>query len=200
MNKKMQTDEEISFLISKKTATGMRIVGYNHNKTREKDDFYATPEKTTQSLLDVEVFSNNVWECCCGQGHISKVLKANGHTVTSTDLVDRGYGTSRVDFLMETQRHDNIITNPPYKNALAFATKAVDLAHKKVALLLKLNFLEGIERKTFFKKHPPTVVHVFSQRQSLMKNGEPYVGGMMALAWFVWDLQSSTTDTKVNWL
>ena len=65
MNKKMQTDEEISFLISKKTATGMRIVGYNHHKTREKDDFYATPEKTTQSLLDVEVFSNNVWECCC---------------------------------------------------------------------------------------------------------------------------------------
>ena len=176
----------------KKTETGMRIVGYNHKNTREKDDFYATPEKTTQSLLYVEP--------CCGQGHISKVLKANGHTVTSTDLVDRGYGIGRVDFLMETQRSDNIITNPPYKNALAFAEHAVDLAYEKVALLLKLSFLEGVQRKAFFEKHPPTTVHVFSQRQSLMKNGEPYVGGMMALAWFVWDLQSLTTETKVNWL
>ena len=184
----------------KKTETGMRIVGYNHRGNREKNDFYATPAKTTIALLDVEVFSDNVWEPCCGQGHISKLLKDNGHTVLSTDLVDRGYGIGNVDFLTETQRSDNIITNPPYKNALAFAEHAVDLAYEKVALLLKLSFLEGVQRKAFFEKHPPTTVHVFSQRQSLMKNGEPYVGGMMALAWFVWDLQSLTTETKVNWL
>ena len=181
------------------TRTGMQIVGHNHHGNREKNDFYATPAKTTMALLDVEVFSNNVWECCCGEGHISKVLKDNGHSVTSTDLVDRGYGIGRVDFLMETQRHDNIITNPPYKNALAFAKHAVDLAHEKVALLLKLSFLEGIERKAFFKKHPPATVYVFSQRQSLMKNGEPYVGGMMALAWFVWDKDRLKT-TEVKWL
>ena len=113
--------------------------------------------------------------------------------------MDRGYGIGRVNFLMETQRHDNIITNPPYKNALAFAKHAVDLAHEKVALLLKLSFLEGIERKAFFKKHPPATVYVFSQRQSLMKNGEPYVGGMMALAWFVWDKDRLKT-TEVKWL
>lgn len=183
----------------KKTETGMRIVGYNHKDTREKDDFYATPEKTTQSLLYVEAFSCNIWEPCCGQGHISKVLKTNGHTVTSTDLVDRGYGIGRVDFLMESQRCDNIITNPPYKNALTFAAKAVDLAYEKVALLLKLSFLEGVQRKAFFKKHPPTTVHVFSQRQSLMKNGEPYVGGMMALAWFVWD-KNRCKKTEIKWL
>ena len=32
-----------------------------------------------------------------------------------------------------------------------------------------------------------------------MKNGQSYDGGMMALAWFVWDKDSDKTTT-VNWL
>lgn len=34
----------------------------------------------------------NVWECSCGQGHLSEVLNKNGYNVKSTDLIDRGYG------------------------------------------------------------------------------------------------------------
>jgi hypothetical protein len=32
-----------------------------------------------------------------------------------------------------------------------------------------------------------------------MKNGESYDGGMMALAWFVWEKNKKTTTT-INWL
>ena len=129
-----------------------QIVGYSAN--REKNDFYATPEESTEKLLNVVTFRGNIYEPCCGQGHISKVLIKHGYKVFSSDLVDRGYGTPRVDFLMETQKHDNIVTNPPFKNALEFAERALELSRYKVALLLKLSFLEGVARRNFFKSYP----------------------------------------------
>ena len=118
--------------------------------------------------------------------------------VHSTDLVDRGYGKSRIDALMEFGKVKTIITNPPYKNALEFAEHFTHQA-EKVALLLKLNFLEGKARKEFFMRKPPKKVYVFSQRQSLMKNGQKYKGGMMAVAWFVWE-KNSKTPPNIFWL
>ena len=175
-----------------------RIVGCNLRGDREVNDFYATSRPVIEALLKVEKFEGNIWEPCCGEGHISKVLIEHGYNVKSSDLIDRDYGTPHIDFLSEASECDNIITNPPYKNALDFAEKAVELACGKTALLLKLNFLEGIKRKSFFEVRPPAWVYVFSQRQSLMKNGKPYKGGMMALAWFVWD--SAQRQTRVGWI
>ena len=43
-------------------------------------------------LLGLETFDKNILEPCCGEGHISNVLKDAGHIVTSSDLIDRGYG------------------------------------------------------------------------------------------------------------
>ena len=174
-----------------------QIVGFSAN--REKNDFYATPEESTEKLLRVTSFRGNIYEPCCGQGHISRVLIKHGYKVFSSDLVDRGYGTSRVDFLMETQKHDNIVTNPPFKNALEFAERALELSRYKVALLLKLSFLEGVARRNFFRSYPPEKVWVFSQRQALMKNGEPHSGGMLALAWFVWSKGNIESPT-VGWV
>ena len=64
----------------------------------EAHDYYATEPKAVELLLEQEKFSPQVWECACGEGHISEVLKANGYNVLSSDLVDRGYGEVR-DFL-----------------------------------------------------------------------------------------------------
>ena len=178
-----------------------RIVGFNLRGDRQIDDFYATSRPTTEALLKVEQFEGDVWEPCCGEGHISKVLLELGYNVKSSDLIDRDYGTPHIDFLSEASECDNIITNPPYKNALEFAQKAVELAGGKTALLLKLNFLEGQRRRLFFNKTPPVRVHVFSGRQTLMKNGDDYSGrsGMMALAWFIWDAGNSNLPT-VPWV
>ena len=174
-----------------------QIVGFSAN--REKNDFYATPEESTEKLLRVVTFRGRIYEPCCGQGHISEVLVKHGYEVFSSDLVDRGYGTPRVDFLMETQKHDNIVTNPPFKNALEFAERALELSRYKVALLLKLSFLEGVARRNFFKRYPPEKVWVFSQRQALMKNGETHSGGMLALAWFVWTKGNIESPT-IGWV
>ena len=66
---------------------------------RETNDYYATEPKVTELLLELEQFNNKILEPACGEGHISEVLKAHGYDVTSTDLIDRGYGRGGIDFL-----------------------------------------------------------------------------------------------------
>lgn len=65
---------------------------------REKHDYYATEPAAVKLLTDVETFSHTVWECACGEGHISKELEKVGYSVFSSDLIDRGFGYT-FDFL-----------------------------------------------------------------------------------------------------
>jgi hypothetical protein len=63
-----------------------------------------------------------------------------------------------IDFLQWDSPFDgDIITNPPYKFALEFVEKALELITDghKVAMFLKLQFLEGKARRAFFDKAPP---------------------------------------------
>jgi hypothetical protein len=177
---------------------------------RQKDDFYPTPARAIESLLRAESFEGDIWEPACGDGAISEPLEAAGYEVVSTDLVDRGYGESGVDFLMEWQcRAPNIVTNPPFKLAVPFVRKALDLTSGKVCMLLKIAFLEGQERAGLFAESPLARVHVFSQRlafvpgtreQHAAKQGKTFDGGgMMAFAWFVWE-HGYTGKPTLGWL
>mgnify|MGYP000088286008 CR=1 FL=1 len=179
---------------------GQKIIGFNERGDRQKDDFYATPAAATDALLSVETFKGGVFEPCCGEGHISKRLIEHGYTVESSDLINRGYGTSGRDFLFEREQRDNIITNPPYaKMSLQMARHAQSIARQKTAFLLKITFLEGIARRSFFEDYPPIRIWVFSRRMALMKDGQSYSGGMMCLAWFVWETGSTKSPT-IGWI
>lgn len=175
----------------KSEAARVRLLGHDQGQ-REKSDFYPTPQRGIEALLSAESFDGPIWEPACGDGAISKVLEAHGYRVASSDLVDRGYGDARIDFLMETRpRAPNIVTNPPFKLAVPFVRKALDLSTGKVAMLLKIAFLEGIERSHLFANSPLARVHVFSQRLAFVPGGTKPLrkldgGGMMAFAWFVW--------------
>jgi len=47
----------------------------NHSdEIREQNDYYATDPKAVRLLLEREQFSPTVWECACGQGHLSAEL------------------------------------------------------------------------------------------------------------------------------
>ena len=59
---------------------------------RQVDDFYATDPKAITALFRNETFSDDIWECACGSGALSKQMEHFGKRVKSTDLVDRGYG------------------------------------------------------------------------------------------------------------
>ena len=65
--------------------TAMKTVGFNVRGDRQKDDYYATPPEATDALLSVESFKGNIFEPCCGEGHISKRLTHHGYTVESSD-------------------------------------------------------------------------------------------------------------------
>lgn len=175
---------------------------------RQENDYYATEPKATELLLDRETLSRVVWECACGGGHMSDVLKRRGYVVYSSDLIDRGYqGTDLIDFLKTTQTNNmDIITNPPYKYAKEFVEHALDISEDgtKVAMFLKLTFLEGKARKEMFKKYPPKVIYVSSSRLQCAKNGdfERYgkgVGTAVAYAWYVWE-KGFKGDPIIKWI
>lgn len=182
----------------------------NHTeKEREENDYYATDPIAIDKLLTVETFNHNVWECACGEGHLSDALKEHGYEVFSSDLVDRGYSNTKIlDFLEcgDQEFSRDIITNPPYKFAKEFAEHALDISDDgtKVALLLKLTFLEGKARRKFFDKYPPRYIYVFSERLLCAKNGDFEAmrkggGSAVAYAWFVW-YKGYTGSPEVKWL
>lgn len=173
------------------------------SKDAEKNDYYATEPKATELLLEQETFSKNIWECACGEGHISKVLEAHGYKVFSTDLVDRGYGLGVIDFLKFNEKDEfdgDIITNPPYKYAKEFVEKALDVVKPghKVAMFLKLTFLEGQSRRDLFRNNPPLTVYVSSARLQCGKNGCFDGTSMVAYAWFIWQ-KGHQGPTNIKW-
>lgn len=164
-------------------------------------DFYPTPRWATHALIDNEAFSGDIWECACGNGEMSEVLKKTGCEVRSSDLYDRGYGEAGVDFVTANTPATNIVTNPPYNSAETFVRTGTRLAEKKFALLLRLAFLEGANRaRTIFAECPPSRVWVFSERITFYPVGVQVKGtGTTAYAWFVWD-KEAVGGTELRWL
>lgn len=169
-------------------------------------DFYSTPAIAVEELLARETFEGRVWEPCCGEGAISRVLEASGHEVVSSDIHSPCHGHGGVDFLRRRPAFEPsaIITNPPYN----LATKMVQRAKmfptvRKVAMLLRLNFLEGRARKPFFedREFPLARVWVFSYRISCYPGGhvEEKRAGMIPFAWYVWD-RSHEGPPALGWI
>lgn len=195
---------------NKKDWTGGRAAVFktlgasNHcNHERQREDYYATEPAATDWLLSLEHFAGPILEPSCGEGHISKQLIKGGYKVVSRDLVDRGFGEV-ADFLsIDNMAWDgDIITNPPYKYAQEFVEKALRIIPDghKVAMFLKLTFLEGKARKHLFRTQPPCRVYVSSSRLKCALNGEfeKLRGSATAYAWFVWE-KGFRGDTIIKW-
>jgi hypothetical protein len=171
------------------------IVGFSN--TREPMDHYPTPDIAVTELLKRERFDGVVWEPACGNGNIAKFFPA---CIASDIRTDNIYGEPGVDFLKEFRKVDHIITNPPYNLAQKFAEHSLECARGKVALLLKLAFLEGASRYHFFQKFPMRTVYVFSKRLPLTKySDERKQSSMIPFAWFVWE-QGFKGKPTVEWI
>lgn len=168
---------------------------------REDNDFYATHPLATELLLELEDLSHDVWEPCCGQGHIGKVLEARGFNVKATDIVDRGYGEGGMDFLQCTDPFNgDIVTNPPYMYAPECVRKALELIpeNHKVCMFLKLQFLEGMSHYELFREYPPRTIHVAVRRMLCSKGGKFLDASMVCYCWFVW-VKGYTGNPEVKW-
>lgn len=187
-----------------KKSTFTMLGASNHAiEEREENDFYATDAEAIDKLFEVEKFDENIWECACGDGELSKRMIEFGKNVISTDLIDRGYGSGQRDFLKETDKFDgDIITNPPYKYITEFILKAIELSKNKVAMFCKLTTLESQSRyEDIFKKYPPKTIYVFSKRISCYKNNDrsKYKSSAVCYAWFIWE-KGFTGEPIIRWI
>lgn len=181
----------------------LRINGWsNHSEyERQVDDFYSTDPVAIDYLLKYEDFDNNIWECACGNGVLSKRLIEYGHIVYSTDKYYRGYGTVQ-NFLTVNEKFDgDIITNPPFKLAFEFVNKALELTNRKVAMFLRIQFIESQKRYThIFKDNPPKKIMPFVKRINCYRNDDRSLKGSTTLyAWFVWDKEYDG-KTTIEWI
>ena len=171
---------------------------------RAANDYYATDPQAVEMLLALETFSPVIWEPACGEGHISKVLAAHGHEVISTDLIYRGFGDPEpMDFLTETfpDFEGDIITNPPYSAGLEFVERALETVRPggKIAMFLKVQFLEGKRRGELFAKTPPRTIYISRSRLACAKNGDfEHTEKAIAYAWYVWE-KGFTGDPVIKW-
>ncbi len=170
---------------------------------RAEHDFYATDPRALDLLLRESDFtlSNPVWECACGKGHLSEVLKQHGYHVLSTDLYDYGYQdmthvegspAGGYDFLScNTPWPGDILTNPPYKYAAEFVAHGMSLIQPghQVVMFLKLTFLETKARKKLFQTCPLKALYVSSSRLHCAKNGDftNATANAVAYGWYVFE-------------
>lgn len=169
----------------------------NHSdEERETNDYYATPPQAVEDLLKRESFSKYIVEPAVGGGgHIAKVLKAHNHIVTGYDIVDRGYEGTIVKSWFDVTKEDikispDIITNPPYSMATEFVQHALDISMDsvKIAMFLKIQFLESQKRYELFKAAPPKKVYVYVNRMECAKNGEfTNKPSAACYCWFIWE-------------
>lgn len=175
------------------------------------DDLYETPAVAVQALLRAEPLPQHLWEPACGPGAIVNVLRAAGHTVLGSDLVDYGNPTCfhGRDFLFERkapEKCEGIVTNPPFKLAGEFVAHALELC-PKVVMLLRLAFLESERRTPILDAGHLARVHVFKNRLPMMhRSGRGTQvaktnSSAMAFAWFVWDREHSgpTELRRISW-
>ena len=198
--------------MSNKKLKGANLAGMSTTRDRVKNDYYATPYETTEALLNNVDFAGSFLEPCVGGGHIADVIKRYypSSEIFTLDLIDRDYPNTVVgDFITYDfdRQFESIITNPPFSIAQEFLEKGMEVVkdNGKIAMFLKIQFLEGNKRKEMFKKYPPKYVYVFSKRQNPWRNGNPLDekgkpwSSTMCFAWFVWE-KGFSGEPLVRWL
>ena len=85
---------------------------------------------------------------------------------------------------------------------LEFVQRALESVRPggKVAMFLKVQFLEGQKRGEFFRHTPPRKVYISRSRLACYKNGD--MNGKpesaIAYAWYVWE-KGFTGDPVIKW-
>jgi hypothetical protein len=137
---------------------------------------------------------------------MSNVLVEHGHHVVSTDLMERGFGTSGVDFLQcqsVPEQCRAIVTNPPYgdsgshagqarspvamRNFLNHALMLTASVQGQLALLVRLQWIAGRRVAAIMSAAPFSAVIVLTQRIRWFDMGENTNAAQHHHAWVVFD-------------
>ncbi len=187
-------------------------------------DFYPTPPWATRAVLpylrdiDPALDQSVIWEPACGQGHMAVPLSECGAYVFGSDLFAherrasveevmsfRGGGFAPpMDFLGDPAakiRADWVITNPPFNLALEFALRGLEVTRSGVALLVRSNWAECVERyQRLFSVNPPRAVLQYCERVPMTKGRwDPDASTATAYAWFIWT-KTPVSYSRLGWI
>lgn len=178
---------------------------------KSERDFIPTPPFATRALYEhvllprgLDPVSHDAWDPAGGHGHMARVMGEMGHySVRCTDLwPSHEHGVSEMDFLAPTGlQSDLIVTNPPYKHLQEFIQLSLDRASRGVAMLIRVQGLEGMRRyNAIYNPLPPTTVAFFSDRIPF-KQGKVVQKApkMFFHCWVWWDLECKR-QTEAIWI
>lgn len=165
-------------------------------------ELFPTPPWTTRTVC-IEVLAPRglifktatAWDPCCGKGHMAIPLRESFPAgVFASDVHDWGFGDRRdLDFTFATAADipfpiDWVIANPPFKLAEAFLDRGLMFARKGVALLLRLQWIEGVGRfeRVFGTDRRPAIVAPLAERAAMIEGvWDPQASSATAYAWFI---------------
>lgn len=164
-------------------------------------DYFPTPPWAARAggelIRSIDPQARTAWEPACGGGHMAHGLTDYfGGGVWPTDIHDH-QGPIRPRFIGDfvrgdldevgDPRADWIVTNPPFVLGEAFVRTAWARARRGVAMLLRLQFLEGAARFRLFHELPLYAVAPFAERVPMVKGRwDPTASSATAYAWFLW--------------
>lgn len=163
---------------------------------RKPSDFYPTPYEGTESIMPVVKAlvapGGKIWEPCCGNLDMTRVLEWHGYEVTSTDIRDTGQGIGGFDFLNDDPAEkwgwlpdpDMIVMNPPFSLALEFIEKALSYT-PRVACLLKIDYWNALSRLGLWESNRPKLFMPLTFRLAFLKK-ERGNSPLMNCAWGIW--------------
>ncbi len=170
---------------------------------RIKNDAYMTPPWCVHELVALEEFTNDILDPCCGTNNIVDALNSVGYMARGQDLYDYGQGKVQtgIDFLARTgDLYCDIITNPPYSQAVPFIEQALKLTRRnerKVAMLLRNEFDSGHTRRTLFAEHAAFRKKiVLTKRPKWSKDDK--ASPRHNFSWFIWDWKRSPLGLGVQ--
>lgn len=185
----------------------MNKIEHSHVWEREQHNHYCEPEWVARRIFEVEKFTGNICDPCCGFGRIPRAAIAAGHEAFGMDIVDRGYGCLAIcDFLTSDVRADNFVFNPPFEFGREFALRALSLAERKVVMIFPMRRLAAAGKWIAGTPHYRT--HFLTPRPSmppghiardLEAKGKNPSGGKQDFCVLVW-LKGFEGEPTNHWL
>lgn len=202
----------------------------NRGYDRHKADYYVTPIESIEEFMyhfqynvigkDGQYMESLNWlDPCCGgdkdnEASYVKVIKDffNPEKICGIDIRE----DSKADIIMNyleceeenMDKHDVIISNPPFYLAEQFIRKSLELVNEGgyVVMLLRLNFFGSKQRKQLFDKLMPEYCFIHhkrinfipdSMKEEMKARGEkPPSGDSIEYAHFVWKKGSENNYCK----
>jgi hypothetical protein len=131
---------------------------------RIKDDWYTENRWAAEQLFGHVRFAGPIHDPACGEGRIAVAARSAGYQATGSDLIDRGFGETGIDFLTDDRPRTTLVFNAPYKQNEEFIAHALEVASYAVAAIVRIPFLCGQERFWgLYQPSPPSLVLACSQ-------------------------------------